>query len=143
MRRLGFSHQAIGPLNDSVATRIDARIAELGDWRGAMLAKARKAIRAADGEIVETLKWQKPTNPLGVPTWERHGIICTGEVYKDKVKLTFAKGAALDDPSGLFNASLDGSVRRAIDFAEGDKLDEAALKSLVRAAVALNTAKTK
>jgi hypothetical protein len=101
----------------------------------------RKLIREADPEIVEAVKWRKPSNPLGVPVWEHAGIVCTGETYKDKVKLTFAKGASLDDPSGLFNASLDGNVRRAIDLHEGDKIDAKAFKALIRAAVALNTAR--
>lgn len=120
---------------------IDAKIAGLGGWRGEMLARLRGAIRQADPEVVETVKWRKASNPLGVPVWEHDGIICTGETYKDKVKLTFAQGAALDDPAGLFNSSLDGGTRRAIDFFEGAKVDAAALKALVRAAVALNTAK--
>jgi hypothetical protein len=101
---------------------------------------ARAIIKQADPDVVEEVKWRKPSNPLGVAVWEHAGIICTGETYKDKVKLTFAKGASLDDPSGLFNASLDGNMRRAIDFHEGDKIDEKTLKVLVRAAVALNTA---
>ena len=113
---------------------IDGRIAELDDWRGTMLAKARKAILAADKSIVEEWKWS-------VPVWSRDGIVCTGEVYKQHVKLTFAHGAALEDPSGLFNASLDGGTRRAIDFKEGDKLDEAALKALIREASAHNVQK--
>ena len=113
---------------------IDARIAELGDWRGATLARVRALIHAADPEVVETWKWR------GVPVWEHEGIICTGETYRTHVKLTFAKGAALDDPAGLFNASLEGSTRRAIDIREGDRIDEPALQALVRAAVALNTA---
>lgn len=121
---------------------IDAKIEALDDWRGAMLARVRSVIKKADPEIVEEVKWRKPSNPNGVPVWEHAGIICTGETYKDKVKLTFAKGAALDDPSGLFNASLDGNARRAIDIYEGDKkIDEKALKALIRAAVALNTSK--
>jgi len=120
------------------AQLIDARIAALGDWRGEMLARVRALIKDVDPDVVETWKWR------GVPVWEHAGIICTGETYKDKVKLTFAKGAALKDPSGLFNASLDGNVRRAIDFLEGDKIDEKALKALIRAAVALNlSARTK
>lgn len=114
---------------------IDARIAELGDWRGRMLAHVRGLIREADPEVEETWKWR------GVPVWEHAGIICTGETYKAVVKLTFAKGASLEDPKGLFNASLEGNTRRAIDIAEGQSLDEAAFKALVRAAVALNTAK--
>src|SRR5262245_3843483 len=115
------------------AQQIDARIAELGDWRGEMLARVRKLIHQPDPEVVETWKLR------GVPVWEHGGIICTGETYKAVVKLTFAKGASLDDPSGLFNASLEGNVRRAIDIREGNKLDERALKALIRAAVALNT----
>jgi len=117
---------------------IDAKIKSLGGWRGETLARLRAVIKAADPGIVETLKWQKPSNPAGVPVWEHNGIICTGETYKDKVKLTFDKGAALDDPKGLFNSSLDGNRRRAIDIFEGDKVDEKALTALVRAAVVLN-----
>ncbi|HMI41364.1 MAG TPA: DUF1801 domain-containing protein [Sphingomicrobium sp.] len=119
---------------------IDAKIAALGDWRGAMLARIRAVIKQADPEVVEEVKWRKPSNSMsGVPTWSHAGIICTGETYKDKVKLTFAKGAALADPSGLFNSSLDGNTRRAIDFREGDAIDEKALKALIGAAVTLNT----
>jgi hypothetical protein len=118
---------------------IDARIKKLGDWRGETLARVRRLIKEADPDVVEEVKWTKPSNPLGVPVWEHVGIICTGETYKNAVKLTFAKGAALKDPSGLFNASLEGNTRRAIDFHEGDKIDEKALKALIRAAVALNT----
>lgn len=114
---------------------IDAKIATLGDWRGETLARVRSLIRQADPEVVETVKWR------GVPVWEHAGILCTGETYKSYVKLTFAKGAALDDPAGLFNASLDGNARRAIDIPEGAALDEAAFKTLIRAAVTLNTAK--
>ena len=121
-----------GPLPSQL---IDARIDELGDWRGAMLARVRKLIKQADPKVVETWKWR------GVPVWEHDGIICTGETYKSAVKLTFAKGAALDDPSRLFNASLDGNVRRAIDIHEGDKINEAAFKALIREAVALNASK--
>ncbi|MDT3687128.1 MAG: DUF1801 domain-containing protein [Pseudorhodoplanes sp.] len=126
---------------DSPSQLIGAKIKKLGDWRGETLARVRAIIKQADPDMVEEVKWRKPSNPLGVPVWEHDGIICTGETYKDKVKLTFAKGAALDDPSGLFNASLDGNVRRAIDFHEGDKINEWALKALIRAAVALNTSK--
>ncbi len=126
---------------DSPARLIDARIKKLGDWRGATFTRVRKLIKEADPDMVEEVKWRKTSNPLGVPVWEHEGIVCTGEIYKDKVKLTFAKGAALADPAGLFNASLDGNVRRAIDFHEGDKIDEKALKTLIRAAVALNTGK--
>lgn len=111
---------------------IDARIAELDDWRGAMLAKLRSVIRKADPDIVEEWKWR------GVPVWSHAGIICTGETYRNVVKMTFAKGAALDDPAGLFNASLEGHTRRAIDFHEGDGIDEAALEALIRAGIALN-----
>ena len=113
------------------------RLAEQ-DWRGAMLARVRRIIERADPDIVEETKWRKPSNPDGVPVWSHSGMICTGETYKDKVKLTFARGAALADPSGLFNASLDAGTRRAIDIFEGDKIDEAALQALVRAAVELN-----
>jgi hypothetical protein len=120
---------------------IDGRIKALGDWRGETLAQVRKLIKDADPDVVEEVKWSKPSNPAGVPVWEHAGIVCTGETYKDKVKLTFAKGAALDDPSGLFNASLDGNARRAIDFHEGDKIDGKAFKALIRAAVALNASK--
>jgi hypothetical protein len=119
---------------------IDARIAKLGDWRGEVLARVRKLILEADPEVVEEVKWRKPSNGmLGVPVWEHDGIICTGETYKAVVKLTFAKGASLADPAGLFNSSLDGNVRRAIDIREGDKIDGNALKALIRAAVAANT----
>lgn len=111
-----------------------------GDWRHAMLERLRGTIMAADPAIEETVKWRKPSNPGGVPVWEHGGIICTGETYKDKVKLTFARGAALTDPAGLFNSSLDGGTRRAIDFHEGDAVDEAALKALVQEAVAANLA---
>ena len=118
----------------SALEEIDAKLARLADWRGATLARLRALILAADDGIVEEVKWRKPTNPDGVPVWSKHGILCTGEVYKDKVKLTFAKGAALDDPAGLFNASLDAGTRRAIDLREGDAVDAAAFTALVRAA---------
>ena len=121
----------------SPSESIDAKIKELGDWRGKMLAKVRKIIHEADPEIVEEWKWAKATSP-GTPVFSHSGIICTGETYKSVVKLTFAKGAALKDPSGLFNSSLEGNVRRAIDIHEGEKIDEAALKDLIRNAVALN-----
>jgi hypothetical protein len=116
---------------------IDARIEELGDWRGALLGRLRALVKDADPEVVEEWKWR------GVPTWEHDGILCTGETYKKVVKMTFAKGATLEDPAGLFNSSLDGNTRRAIDFYEGEQVDEAALKALVRAAVALNESKTR
>lgn len=124
--------------DDDPSRLIDAKIAALGDWRGTMLAKLRTLILAADPEIAEAVKWRKPSNPAGVPVWERGGILCTGETYRDKVKLTFAKGAALDDSAGLFNASLDGGTRRAIDLSEGDDVDGDALQALIRAAVAAN-----
>src|SRR5579862_8241176 len=122
---------------ESASALMDKKIKELGDWRGKMLAKVRDIIHRADPEIVEEWKWAKATSP-GVPVFSHGGIVCTGETYKDAVKLTFAKGAALKDPSGLFNSSLQGNARRAIDIHEGDKVDEKALKDLIRAAVALN-----
>jgi hypothetical protein len=124
---------AMNKAGDSPSQLIDARIGELGDWRGEMLARIRDLIKQADPEVVEEWKWR------GVPVWEHAGIICTGETYKNVVKMTFAKGASLADPSGLFNSSLEGNTRRAIDFHEGDKIDEEALKALIRAAVDLNT----
>ena len=120
------------------ADLIDAKIAALGDWRGETLALVRALIRDADPEVVESVKWRKPSNPAGVPVWEHDGILCTGETYKDKVKLTFARGASLPDPSELFNASLDAGTRRAIDIGEGDEIDERALRALIRAAVEAN-----
>lgn len=121
---------------------IDERIEALDDWRGGMLARLRALIREADPEVVEEVKWRKPSNAMrGVPVWSRDGIICTGETYRNVVKLTFAKGAALDDPAGLFNASLEGNTRRAIDYREGDEIDAEALKALVRAAAALNASR--
>ena len=121
----------------SPSRMIDGRIKELGDWRGEMLGRIRGLIKEADPDVVEEWKWR------GVPVWEHDGIICTGETYKDVVKLTFAKGAALDDPAGLFNSSLDGNVRRAIDIRKGAEMNEKALKALIRAAVELNAVKTK
>jgi hypothetical protein len=118
---------------DTPSQLIDARIEELGDWRGEMLARVRRIVKEADPEVVEEWKWR------GVPVWSHAGMICTGETYKKVVKMTFAKGASLEDPAGLFNSSLDGNTRRAIDFHEGDQIDGGALKALVRAAVALNT----
>jgi hypothetical protein len=127
------------PTDDASASRsIDAKFAALGDWRGEMLARVRGLIKQAEPEIVEEVKWRKPSNPMGVPVWSHAGIVCTGETYRDKVKLTFAKGALLEDPAGLFNASLDGNARRAIDLHEGAAIDAAAFKALVRAAIALN-----
>ena len=122
---------------DSASGLIDTRIKQLGDWRGKMLAKVRAIIHEADPDIVEEWKWQKASSP-GTPVWSHGGIVCTGETYKNAVKMTFAKGAALKDPAHLFNSSLDGNVRRAIDIHEGDTIDREALKSLIRAAVALN-----
>ena len=122
---------------ESAAAFIDEKIKELGDWRGKTLAKVREIIHQADPEIVEERKWVRATSP-GTPVFSHGGIVCTGETYKNVVKITFAKGAALQDPSGVFNSSLDGNVRRAIDIHEGEKVDEAALKDLIRAAVALN-----
>ncbi len=123
--------------SESPARLIDARIEELGDWRGAMLSRLRAAVKAADPDVVEEWKWR------GVPVWSHDGLICTGETYKRVVKMTFAKGAALEDPSGLFNSSLDGNTRRAIDFHEGEEIDEEAVKALVRAAVALNESRAR
>ena len=122
---------------------VDAKIASLGDWRGEVLARMRALIHAALPDVVETVKWRKPSNPAGVPVWEHGGILCTGEVYKGYVKLTFANGAALPDPAGVFNASLDGGTRRAIDIREGGAVDAEAFKALVREAAALNAAKPK
>jgi len=131
----------VSPQVESASQRIDSRIQDLGDWRGEMLSRLRALIRQADPEVVEECKWVKPSNPWGVAVWSHDGMICTGETYKQAVKLTFVKGAFLDDPAGLFNSSLDGNMRRAIDFREGDKVDEKALKALIRAALALNTSK--
>ena len=128
---------------ESASRMIDEKIAELGDWRGETLARVRAVIKQADPEVIEEVKWRKPSNPSGVPVWSNGGIICTGETYKDKVKLTFAAGAALDDPSGLFNSSLEGNTRRAIDLREGDAIDEGALGALVREAVALNASRVR
>ena len=126
--------------SDSPSQLIDARIKEPSDWRGEMLARIRVLIQQADSEVVEEMKWRKPSNSMaGVPVWSHAGIICTGETYKSVVKLTFAKGASLPDPAGLFNSSLEGNTRRAIDFHEGDKIDEKTFQTLILAAVALNT----
>ena len=124
----------------SPSKEIDARIKQLGGWRGETLARIRALIKEADPQVVEEVKWRKPSNAMsGVPVWSHDGIICTGETYKAAVKTTFAKGASLEDPSGLFNSSLEGGVRRAIDFPEGGKINEKAFKALIRSAVALNT----
>ncbi len=125
---------------DAAPRLIDRKIAELGDWRGEMLARIRALIHEADPEVVEEVKWRKPSNPGGVPVWSHAGILCTGEVYRTKVKLTFAKGALLEDRAGVFNSSLEGNLRRAVDVGAGVQIDEAALKLLIQAAVALNTA---
>src|SRR5881296_427585 len=124
----------------NAAELVDSKIAGLGDWRGAMLSHLRALIYEADPNVAEEVKWRKPSNPSGVPVWSDHGMICTGETYKDKVKLTFARGAALDDPSHLFNSGLEGRTRRVIDIRQGDAIDEAAFKALIRAAAELNRA---
>jgi hypothetical protein len=128
------------PGGESPSRLVDERIEELGDWRGATLSRLRDLIKQADPDVVEEWKWRKASNP-GVPVWSHDGMICTGETYKNVVKLTFAKGASLDDPSRLFNSSLEGNTRRAIDVHEGEEIDEGAFKDLIRAAVALNTGK--
>ncbi len=132
--------KSISLKDESPSQLIDARIGELDDWRGSTLSRIRILIKQADPEAVEELKWRKPANPAGVPVWSHDGLICTGETYKDHVKVTFAKGASLKDPSRLFSASLEGNARRAIDVLEGEKIDEVAFKALIRAAVALNKA---
>lgn len=128
---------------DSARARIDKAIAELGDWRAETLSKVRELIRQADKDVVEEVKWVKPSNPAGVPTWSHDGIICTGEVYKSTVKLTFFNGASLEDPHHLFNSSLEGNTRRAIDIREGEQIAATAFKALIRAAVKLNTSRAK
>jgi hypothetical protein len=125
-------------MSENPSETIDAKIEQLGDWRGETLARVRALIKQAEPDVVEEIKWRKASNPTGVPVWSRDGMICTGETYKDKIKLTFAQGAALEDPAGLFNASVDAKVRRGIDLHEGDALDAEAFKALVRAAVELN-----
>jgi hypothetical protein len=130
------------PEDRSPSQLIDARIEELGDWRGEMLGRVRALVKEADSEVVEEWKWAKATSP-GTPVWSHDGILCTGETYKSVVKMTFAKGASLEDPSGLFNSSLEGNTRRAIDFREGETIDAEGLKSLIRAAVALNESKAR
>ena len=128
-------------MSEGPSALIDAKIAALSDWRGETLARLRALIHEADPEVEESVKWRKANNPLGVPVWEHAGIICTGELYRDKVKLTFAYGASLDDPAGLFNSSLEGNTRRAIDIFEGRAIDAEAFRALVREAVALNLVK--
>jgi hypothetical protein len=125
-------------MTDSQA--IDAKIAQMADWRGATLARVRRLIKEADPEVIEEVKWRKPSNPMGVPTWSHAGILCTGETYRDKIKLTFARGASLEDPARLFNSGLDGGTRRAIDIREGEAIDEAAFKALIGEAIAANLA---
>ena len=125
-------------MDNDASNQIDARIAELGDWRGETLGRLRQLIREADAEVVEEIKWRKPSNPAGVPVWSHDGMLCTGETYRDKIKLTFARGASLPDPGHLFNASLDAGTRRAIDIRQGDEVDGNAFKALIKAAVALN-----
>ena len=127
----------------SASEEIDRKIASLSDWRGATFARVRRLIKEADPDVVEEVKWRKPSNPLGVPVWEHAGMICTGELYRDKVKLTFARGAALEDPAGLFNSGFAGGTRRAIDFRDGEEVDAAAFKALIREAVAVNLAHKK
>lgn len=129
--------------DETASEAIDSKIEAPGDWRGEALARVRALIREADPEVVEAVKWRKPSNPAGVPVWEHEGLICTGETYRDKVKLTFARGAALEDPAGLFNSSLDGNTRRAIDIKEGGLPDAEALKALVREAVKANLSKAR
>jgi hypothetical protein len=129
------------PTMASESQLVDAKIASLGDWRAEVLGRIRILIRNADPDVVETIKWRKPSNPAGVAVWEHAGMLCTGETYKDKVKLTFARGASLKDASNLFNSSLDGGTRRALDIREGDKIDEQAFTALVREAVAVNLAR--
>jgi hypothetical protein len=138
MRKKSGASKATSASHTSASSEVDARMQELGDWRGTMLARLRAVIKQADPDVVEERKWKKPSNPWGVPVWSHDGMICTGETHEKVVKMTFAKGAFLDDPAGLFNSSLEGNLRRAIDFHEGDKVNEKALKALIRAAVALN-----
>lgn len=130
-------------MGESESREVDAKIEGLGDWRGTLLGHLRALIHEADPDVVEECMWKKPSNPAGVPVWSHGGILCTGETYKNAVKLTFAQGASLDDPASLFNSSLDGNLRRAIDFHEGDKVNEKALKALIRAAVTHNLSKDK
>lgn len=137
------SQQEQSQKSGSRSQLIDGKIKKPGDWRGKILGKLRALIKQADPDVVEEVKWVKPSNPIGVPVWSHDGIICTGETYKDKVKMTFTKGASLEDPSGLFNSSLEGNTRRAIDFHEGEKINEKALKALIREAIALNTSSKK
>jgi hypothetical protein len=143
MDSLRFSLEQPMAGDHSASRQIDAKIKGLGDWRGETLARLRALIREAAPDIVEDVKWRKPSNPSGVPVWEQAGLVCTGETYKDKVKLTFGNGASVQDPSGLFNSSLDGNARRAIDMREGEEVDPEAFKTLVRAAVVVNIARSR
>ena len=138
-----MTETSMGFEDESAEKLIDQKIESLGDWRGAALARLRRLIKEADPQVLETVKWRKVSNPNGVPVWEHAGILCTGETYKDKVKLTFARGASLEDPARLFNSSLDGGTRRAIDLHANDKPDSDALKALIREAVAANLAAKK
>lgn len=141
MTQVGQSRSTHTDSAETADASLDAAVPSPGDWRAEILAQVRRLIEEADSAVTEEVKWRKPSNAMaGVPTWSRAGIICTGETYRDKVKLTFAKGAALDDPTHLFNASLDGGTRRAIDIRQGDRIDAAAFKTLIRAAAALNAA---
>lgn len=135
------NNAGLNAVEDTASDLIDAKLKELNDWRGEKLTHIRRLIREADRDVVEEVKWRKPSNPAGVPTWCHAGILCTGEVYKDKIKLTFAQGASLDDPAGLFNSSLDAGVRRAIDIGKGEHVDDAAFRTLIKAAVDCNTKK--
>ena len=138
-KRTGVESEAAAKDASTVSQLIDAKIASLGGWRGDTLSRIRHLIHESDPDVIEEVKWRKPSNPSGVPVWSHAGILCTGETYRDKVKLTFANGASLADPSGLFNSSLEGKTRRAIDIHDGDQIDATAFKDLIRAAVALNT----
>ena len=138
MMKKSASRKVESESSEAGSREVEAFIQKLGDWRGEMLSHLRALIKQADPEVMEECKWKKPSKPGGTPVWSHDGIICTGESYKNAVKMTFAKGAQLDDPAGLFNSSLDGNLRRAIDFHEGDKVNEKGLKALIRAAVALN-----
>jgi hypothetical protein len=142
-RRAIDSNSGATTMPTEASERIDQRIRTLADWRGAALAQVRRLIHEADPNIVEEVKWVKPNNPMGVPTWSHSGIVCTGETYQDKVKLTFARGAALEDPSGLFNSGFAGGTRRAIDIRDGDAVDKTAFTALIREAVAANLAHQK
>lgn len=142
-KELRAAHKGAGVDTSTAGQLIDAKIAALGDWRGSMLAFIRSLIRQAYAEVIEEIKWRKPSNPAGIPVWSHCGILCTGEVYNDTVKLTFAQGASLPDPSSLFNASLDAGTRRAIDLHDGDAMNEAAFKDLIVAAASFNAERSR